>query len=299
MGLQDYQRSTTKMNPWKACEMKETPPSVEKRTVLAVDLSIWICEALTSASMKHNHIIDPALQLVYSRVLKLLNLGIKLVIVIEGKRRKRSENTSANNHGNSNNDNEKDIGTSKIMREDKFRKRRSGTRFWSACERCEEMLKLLGVFVVRAKAEGEALCALLNQRGIVDGVISNDGDCLLFGAKVLYTKFSVENLDHSNVVRYDAKDIRAVVDDDDADRFDVTGQKSKQGQDIVKMSRNDLIAFAILTGSDLAGDGLSKVGCRKAIRFIRKCQIDNPLKLGKDDSSPAIEQLLSHPMDKI
>jgi hypothetical protein len=286
--LQDHHDMNTKTNPWNVREMEKISQSPENQPVLAVDLSIWICEALTSSAMKHNHVADPPLQLVYSRALKLLTLGIKLVVVIEGKRRNRARKTGSQSNCKNNND----AGTSNIIGEDKFRKRRSGTMFWTACQRCETMLKLLGVIVVRAQAEGEALCALLNQRGIVDGVISNDGDCLLFGAKVLYTKFSVENLDHSNVIRYDANEIRVVVDDDDANEYDETGVKSKNGQDIVEMSRNDLIAFAILTGSDLAGNGLSKVGCRKAIRFIRKCQIDNPLKLD-GNSSPAIEQLLS------
>mmetsp|Transcript_2992 Transcript_2992/g.3381 ORF Transcript_2992/g.3381 Transcript_2992/m.3381 type:complete len:1202 (-) Transcript_2992:56-3661(-) len=282
--LQDHLQLKKKTNPWNFCEMEKLSQSMENHPVLAVDLSIWICEALTSSAMQQNHVVDPSLQLVYCRTLKLLNLGIKLVVVIEGKRRIRR---GMSDYNNKNDDcNEKTVG------EDTFRKRRSGARFWTACERCEEMLKLLGVTVVRAKAEGEALCALLSTRGIVDGVISNDGDCLLFGAKVLYTKFSVENLDKCNVTRYDASNIRAVVDDDDADEYDETGQKSKEGQDVVKLSRSDLIAFAILTGSDLAGDGISTVGCRKAIRFIRKCQIDNPLKI--DGSfSPSLEQLIS------
>lgn len=152
------------------------------------------------------------------------------------------------------------------------------------------MLKLLGVPVVRAKAEGEALCALLNQRGIVDGVISNDGDCLLFGAKVLYTKFSIENLEQSRVMRYDMSDIRAFVDDDDTDEFHEQDKTNpNQPGDFVDLGRDDLIAFALLTGSDMAGDGIPKVGCRKAIRFIRKCQLDNPMK----QKTAAIDELKS------
>ena len=171
--LLDHLGTKSKMNPWNHHEMN----SLKSPPVLAVDLSIWICEALASSGMKHHHVADPPLQLVYSRVLKLLNLGIKLVVVVEGKRRNRIRKTNVDEEGNP-----------EPMQE-KFRKRRSGAPFWKACERCETLLKLLGVIVVRATAEGEALCALLNQRGIVDGVISNDGDCLLFGAKVLYTKF--------------------------------------------------------------------------------------------------------------
>jgi flap endonuclease GEN len=292
MELQDHLQLKTKTNPWNFNEMEKISRSIENHPTLAIDLSIWICEALTSSAMKQNHVVDPSLQLVYCRILKLLNLGIKLVVVIEGKRRIRhgingNKNKNDNNNNNDDNDNEKAPG------EDKFRKRRSGAPFWTACERCEEMLKLVGVIVVRAKAEGEALCALLNQRNIVDGVISNDGDCLLFGAKTIYTHLNIENLEKCNVTRYDASDIRAVVDDDDADEYDETRQKSKEGQDVVKLSRNDLIAFAILTGSDIAGDGLSKIGCRKAIRFIRKCQMDNPLKKSDGNCSPSLEQLIS------
>lgn len=242
--IQDHCTFTERLTPWNVNETQKVRPT------LAIDLSIWICEALSSTGMAKSH-IDPPLHLVYARSLKLLNLGIKIIVVLEGKRRTRTSDG-----------------------EDSFRKRRSGTRFWSACQRCAEMLGLLGIPVVRAKAEGEALCALLNQQGVVDGVISNDGDCFLYGAKVLYTKFTLENLEKACVMRYDVDNVRACVDDDDGDAYD----HEREAREIVSLNRSDLISFAILTGSDVAGQGLPKVGCRKAIRFIKKCQLDNPLK---------------------
>ena len=236
-------------NPWNySIEPKSRPPT------LAVDLSIWICESLTSSAIAEQH-SDPTMQLVFARTLKLLTLGVKVIGVIEGKRRIQHVEEAV-----------------------KLQKRRSGTRFWHACKRCEELYSLLGVPIVRAKAEGEALCALLNERGIVDGVISNDGDCFLFGAKVLYTKFSNENLQNRAIMRYDAKFLEACLDDDDSDKFNENLTDHSSPLDNVKLSRSDLIAFAILTGSDVAGSGLPKVGCRKALRFVRKCQLDNPLK---------------------
>ena len=48
-------------------------------------------------------------------------------------------------------------------------------------------------------------------------------------------------------------------------------------EEFVALGRGDLISFALLTGSDLVGDGLPKVGHKKAIRFIRQCQLDYPL----------------------
>ena len=245
--------------PWNFHETRNTfdPNS---RTSLAVDLSIWICESLTSHSLKENN-ANPHLHLVFSRTIKLLSLGLKLIFVIDGKRRVRSDNGEA----------------------DKFHKRRRCTDFWKACNDCRQMLSLLGVPVVRAKAEGEALCALLNSKGVVDGVISNDGDCLLFGAKTIFTRFSLENLENGKVLRYDLDDLRAVIDE--ADEGDIPNNEIGS----LQLSRNDLIAFALLTGSDMVGCGLCKVGHKKAVRFIRKCQLDFPLSI----KTAALDELRS------
>ena len=245
VGVHHFAGSTAALSfPGRGTATPTQPP------ILAVDLSIWICESLTSFGMNEQH-ANPPLHLVFSRTMKLLNLGVKLVVVIEGKQRVRD---FANHTAN-----------------DTFRKRRSGTAFWKACNDCQTMLEHLGVPVVRAKSEGEALCALLCQRGLVDGVISNDGDCLVFGATTIYTKFSNENLDNGRVIRYDLNSLYATVEaSDDPDIVN-----SETGT--IQLSRADLISFALLTGSDLAGPGISNVGHKKAIRFIRKCQQDNPL----------------------
>ena len=260
--LIDPQRRKTRVNPWTFNDGQRRQQRMEDRLCLAVDLSIWVCESLTSTSM-NDHNENPALHLVFTRTMKLLSMGIRLIYVIEGKRR---------------------IRCSPGENQDKFRRRRSGTSFWKACKQCEELLEMLGVPIVRAKAEGEALCALLNQKGIVDGVISNDGDCLLFGAKVVYTKFSMENLEKGCVMRYDASQLYAIADytnnndeEDDRDAAMASNIQESTDNSGLVLSREDLIAFALLTGSDLAGNGLAKVGHKKAIRFIKKCRDDYPL----------------------
>ena len=246
------------INPWNYNEAnRESLPS--QRPVLAVDLSIWICEALTSQAMAANH-TNPALHLAFTRTMKLLGMGIKVVIVIEGKRRVR-----------------------RTEEPDSFRKRRTGTAFWKACKSCEGMFECMGVPVVKAKAEGEALCALLNLRGVVDGVISNDGDCLLFGAKVVYTKFSIENLQNAEVIRYESSGLAAIVEEEN----DESRTAADRGK--IVLSRHDLVSFALLTGSDLAGNGLPKIGHKKAVRFIYKCKHDHPL----STETAAIDELRS------
>ena len=208
-----------------------------QKATLAVDLSIWICESLTTFGINEQH-ANPTLHLVFTRTMKLLNLGLGLIFVIEGKQRVNPPSTTTL--------------TTIGAQSDKFRKRRSGTVFWKACNDCEHLLELLGVPVVRAKSEGEALCALLCARGLVDGVISNDGDCLLFGATVVYTKYSNENLDSGRIMRYTSDSLYAVVDPSE-ETIDSSDER-------IKFSRHDLIAFAVLTGSDLTGKGIDKVG---------------------------------------
>lgn len=47
----------------------------------------------------------------------------------------------------------------------------------------QELLELLGMPVLRASGEAEALCAQLNREGHVDACITSDSDAFLFGAK--------------------------------------------------------------------------------------------------------------------
>jgi len=207
----------------------------QKQTILAVDLSIWICEGMSSTVLSSFH-SDPSLYLVYQRTQKLLKLGLGLVFVVEGQRRVRCEQQTNT-------------------------QQRKGSAFANASKRCETMLKCLGVPVVRAEAEGEALCALLDSSGIVDGVISNDGDCLLFGARTVYTNFTCENLENRKVMRYDADKLVANLSAD-----------TNNNKRSLKLSREDLIAFAILCGSDMVGRGINQCGSRKAVQFLDACK---------------------------
>ena len=99
----------------------------QKPHVLAVDLSIWVVEALKSSALASFH-SDPAVHLVYSRAVSLLTLGFRLVFVLEGKRR------------------------SSVSVEKSSLAVRRGSQFMSTCRRCGEVLRLLGVPVLQANA---------------------------------------------------------------------------------------------------------------------------------------------------
>jgi len=258
VGLQDWLPSSS---PPTAAATATANHHRRRPKRLAIDLSIWICEAQTSTVLRNFH-ADPAVFLAYQRAVALLKMGIQLIAVLEGDRRRGRGGSGSGPTSNSN-------GISGS------RRRGNAGAFAAACRNCERMLALLGVPVVRAACEGEALCALLDQRDVVDGVLSNDGDCLLFGAITVYTDFSLENLQRGAVRRYDASNLRAVVAAAAAEDAEDGGDNDAAptvATARITLCRDDLIAFAILCGSDIAGDGVSTMGAKKAIKFIDMCR---------------------------
>ncbi|XP_053738443.1 probable flap endonuclease 1 homolog [Synchiropus splendidus] len=65
---------------------------------------------------------------------------------------------------------------------------------------CQNLLKLLGVPVVQAPGDAEALCAWLVKKGLVHGVASEDMDTLPFGAAVLIRQFNANKF--GEIVEY-------------------------------------------------------------------------------------------------
>jgi len=100
--------------------------------------------------------------------------------------------------------------------------------------------------------DAEAVCAYLNSRNLVDAVLSNDSDSLLYGAKIvlkdckLFPKPRVEVCDMETVTRK------------------------------TKLDRYGLIAVSLFTGSDFS-DGVKSIGSRRALKIVgaitsKKCK---------------------------
>ena len=122
--------------------------------VLAVDLSIWLVEAASSALLRAEH-AHPHLYLVYSRATFFLRLGARLVVV-EGARdprKRRARDPEASRAGVA-----------------ALRERGAA---------CVRVLRALGVPCVVAAGEAEATCAALNAAGAADAVLTEDGDAFL------------------------------------------------------------------------------------------------------------------------
>ncbi|KAL5679512.1 hypothetical protein ACJX0J_005897, partial [Zea mays] len=107
---------------------------------------------------------------------------------------------------------------------------------------CQELLQMFGLPYIIAPMEAEAQCAYMEINNLVDGVVTDDSDVFLFGARNVYKNIFD---DRKYVETYFMKDI-----------------ESELG-----LSREQLIRMALLLGSDYT-EGVSGIGIVNAIEVV-------------------------------
>ncbi|NXY58025.1 GEN endonuclease, partial [Callaeas wilsoni] len=234
---------------------------------LAVDLSLWVCEAQTVKKMV-GVVTKPHLRNLFFRVSFFTSMGIKLVFVMEGEAPRLKADTMSKR-------NEMRYGPSK-----KVGAARTGRSLFKAMlKECLELLECLGVPWVQAAGEAEAMCAYLNAKGHVDGCITNDGDVFLYGAQTVYRNFAMN-----------AKDPHL-------DSYTMSSIKEKLGCD-----RESLIGLAVLLGCDYLPKGVPGVGKEQALKLIETLQGQNLLQRFEqwkeqfqyDDNPPLLVKRVIH-----
>lgn len=185
---------------------------------LAIDVSIWLFQILASKGGS-----NPALRTFYYRLLRLLSLNIHPLFVFDGPNKPTFKRN-------------KRVGG-------------PGVRVASVPEfLAKELLRKFGFPWHVAPGEAEAECALLQREGVVDAVLSEDVDTLMFGSGVLWRNWTAEGKGkvptHCSV--YNAKAV-----------------KEKSGLD-----REGMVLVALMSGGDYIVEGIPgcgpKVGCDAA-----------------------------------
>ena len=111
---------------------------------------------------------------------------------------------------------------------------------------CQQLLRLFGLPYITAPMEAEAQCAELVRLGQVDGIVTDDSDCFLFGGTRIYKNMFNQ-----------AKFVECYLTSDMEKEFDLTRQK--------------LIQVAHLLGSDYT-EGLPGVGPVTALEILGEFQ---------------------------
>ncbi|CAN8204906.1 unnamed protein product [Coccothraustes coccothraustes] len=254
---------------WQILEPVRQPVNISslRGKTLAVDLSLWVCEAQTVKKMV-GVVTKPHLRNLFFRFSFFTSMGIKLVFVMEGEAPRLKADTMSKR-------NEMRYGPSK-----KAGAARTGRSLFKAMlKECLELLECLGVPWVQAAGEAEAMCAYLNAKGLVDGCITNDGDVFLYGAQTVYRNFAMN-----------AKDPHL-------DSYTMSSIKEKLGCD-----RESLIGLAVLLGCDYLPKGIPGVGKEQALKLIETLQGQNLLQrfeqwkkqFQHDDNPPLVVKRVIH-----
>ena len=186
---------------------------------IAIDVSIWQFQIQSGKGG-----LNPALRTLYYRLLRLLSLSIQPLFVFDGldkppfKRNARTNNQSPSLPN----------------------------------QMAKQMLELFGFPYLVAPGEAEAECALLQREGVVDAVLSEDVDTLMFGCTLSLRNWSSEGSRGSkcptHIDAYHAKEIK----------------ESKAGLD-----REGMVLVALMSGGDYIPAGIPRFGIKVACEAAR------------------------------
>ncbi|KAK9742893.1 hypothetical protein RND81_03G203800 [Saponaria officinalis] len=225
---------------------------------VAVDLSYWIVQHETA--LQFSHVRNPHLRLTFFRTINLFSkFGAFPVFIADGKPSPLKSQARISRYFRSSGI---DVNDLPVAEEGVSADR---NKFFVKCvEECVELLKLLGMPVLTAVGEAEALCAQLNSEGLVDACITADSDAFLYGAKCV-----IKHLDPKSkepIECYQIEDIECGLG----------------------LKRKHLIAVALLVGSDHNLSGVPGIGMETALRLVKTFSEDEVLQRLHEIGSGAI-----------
>lgn len=118
------------------------------------------------------------------------------------------------------------------------------------------ILGYMGLPFVDAPSEGEAQASVMSKTGLVSGVVSQDYDCLLFGARRVFRNFTMYGRR-----KVPGRNLYVNVSPEYIDLSEVL--------EMNHITSEQLIDIGILVGTDF-NKGLERVGAKTALNLIRK-----------------------------
>ncbi|KAF8862889.1 hypothetical protein BDZ45DRAFT_616456 [Acephala macrosclerotiorum] len=202
---------------------------------VAIDISIWQFQTLAGQGGS-----NPAIRTFYYRLLRLLSFSVQPLFIFDGPHKppfKRGKKTG-----------------------------RGGACVPNLLTK--QMLIYFGFPFHTAPGEAEAECALFQREGIVDAVLSEDVDTLMFGCSLTFRNWSSEgargNKSPTHVSVYDAK----------------ATKEGKSGLD-----REGMVLVALMSGGDYITEGIPRCGIKVACEAARAGFGESLCKLANNDAA--------------
>ena len=185
---------------------------------IAIDISIWQFQTQAGQGGK-----NPALRTLYYRLLRLLSLCIQPIFVFDGPNKPPLKRGARTGHNEA-----------------------SLPNFMA-----KQLIKAFGFPFHNAPGEAEAECAYFQQAGIVDAVLSDDIDTLMFGSKMTLKNWSSEGTRGNKSPTH-------------VDCLDAVKTLEQSGLD-----RAGMILVAMMSGGDYLPEGIPGCGPKLACEAAR------------------------------
>ncbi|KAF7533241.1 hypothetical protein G7Z17_g13542 [Cylindrodendrum hubeiense] len=179
---------------------------------LAIDIAIW--QFQTQAAQGGT---NPAIRTLFYRLTRLLGTPIEPIFVFDGPNKPALK-----------------------------RNKRSGRGDGVANAQAKRLIRLFGFTVHDAPGEAEAECALLQQHGIVDAVLSEDVDTIMFGCTRTLRNWSAEGKGSKTPTHVSL--------------YDVESMNIKE----LGLGREGMVLVALMSGGDYLPDGIPGCGVKVA-----------------------------------
>lgn len=236
-----------------------------KDKVIAVDASNCLFQFLSSIRqpdgtplMDSKGKITSHLQGLFSRTMNLVNQGIKICYVFDGKAPLLKIKT------------QEERGYRKQIAEEKFREakeledvammakyaKQTSRLTKEMVEESKELISALGLPVIQAPSEAEAQAAFMCEQKDVWAVGSSDYDTLIFGAPRLVGNLTLsqrKKLPSGAVIKINPELIEL-----------------KKVLDSLNISQDQLLVLAILVGTDYNPGGIKGIGPKNALRLVKE-----------------------------
>ncbi|KAB5583691.1 hypothetical protein GE09DRAFT_1079768 [Coniochaeta sp. 2T2.1] len=185
---------------------------------LAIDISIWSFQVQAAQGGT-----NPAIRTLFYRLVRLLGHSIQPLFVFDGPNKPKF----------------------------KRGKRSTGNGNVASMAMMKRLIRLFGFTVHDAPGEAEAECALLQQKGVVDAVLSEDVDTIMFGCGMTMRSWTSETRSGqtpTHVTIYDAEQLRS-------------GDKG--------IDREGMVLVALMSGGDYIPEGIPNCGVKLACEAAR------------------------------
>ncbi|KAK3314790.1 hypothetical protein B0H66DRAFT_563663 [Apodospora peruviana] len=191
---------------------------------LAIDISIWQFQVQAARGGS-----NPAIRTLFYRLVRLLGLAIQPIFVFDGPNKPTFK-----------------------------RNKRSGRGDGVATAMAKRLIRLFGFAIHDAPGEAEAECALLQQQGVVDAVLSEDVDTIMFGCRRTLRSWTAEGTKGSKTPTH--------VSMYNVDKL--AGASSSTGG-ISGLDREGMVLVALMSGGDYLPEGVPGCGVKVACEAAR------------------------------